>query len=128
MTADGLKVAAFDGPSQQGGVFNELAQPAAIGAVKPDVLGLDEKGEIAAIGEAKTAADVFNRHTIRQLKIFGHLRRRRSRDRIRLYVAVPRSATMTLDKTLVFADLAGAENVRRLHVPDVMLRGRFGPR
>jgi len=125
MAADGLKVAAFDGPSEQGGVFNQLAQPAAIGSVKPDVLGLGESGEIAAIGEAKTARDVFNRHTIRQLKVFGHLRRRGSKEDVRLYVAVPRSATMELDKALVLANLAGATNVRRLHIPDIMLRGRL---
>jgi len=128
MSSDGLKVAAFDGPSQQGGLFNGLAEPVVIAGVKPDVLGLDETGEIAAIGEAKTASDVFNGHTIRQLKVFGHLRRPGSKGRIRLYVAVPRSATMDLDKTLVFANLGGARNVRRLHIPDVMLRGQFGPR
>jgi len=128
MCADGLKVAAFDGQSDQGGIFNELNQPVGIGGVKPDLWGLDESGELAAVGEAKTAQDVFNGHTIRQFKVFGHLRRRHSANCLRLYVAVPRSATLHLDHALVFAHLAGAPHVRRLHIPDVMLRGRGGAR
>jgi len=128
MSADGLKVAAFDGPSDQGGVLNELSAPFGIAGVKPDVWGLDEEGQIAAVGEAKTARDVFNSHTIRQLKVFGHLKRRRFGGRLRLYLAVPRSATQALDRALVFAHLAGAPNVRRLHIPDAMLKGCSGAR
>jgi hypothetical protein len=128
MCADGLKVAAFDGPSDQGGIFNELDEPIGVRGVKPDVWGLDERGELAAVGEAKTAQDIFNRHTIGQLKVFGHLRRRHSANCLTLYVAVPRSATLDLDRALVFAHLAGAPHVRRLHIPDVMLEGRSDER
>lgn len=122
MSTDGLKVAAFDGPSDQGGVFNDLIRPFGLLGVKPDVWAIDKSGQLAALGEAKTAKDVCNAHTISQLRVFGHLKPVKGSDYCQLYVAVPHSATHELDRALVFAQLAGASHVRRLHIPDVMLR------
>ncbi len=128
MSADGLRVTDFDGPADQGGVFNDLAHPVALLGLKPDVWAIDRLGCIAAVGEAKTASDVFNAHTIAQLKLFGHLRHRKSSEFCRLYIAVPHSAAHALDRALASARLAGASHVRRLHIPDVMLKARSNAR
>lgn len=122
MSADGLKVSAFDGPIDQGGVFNELARPFALLGLKPDIWAIDRSGRLAAVGEAKTAKDVCNSHTVAQLKLFGHLRQRKSAKFCRLYIAVPHSATRALDRVLVAARLAGAAHVRRMHIPNAMLQ------
>ena len=121
MSADGFRVAAFDGPTDQGGVFNELTHPFPLLGLKPDVWAVDKSGRVVALGEAKTAKDVCNAHTIAQLNLFGHLRHHKSSTFCRFYIAVPHSATQALDRVLVFARLAGASHVRRLHIPDAML-------
>jgi hypothetical protein len=128
MSADGFKVAGFDGGVEQGGMFNQLEHPTSIGPVRPDVWALGGAGSVVALGEAKTAGDVCNGHTIRQLRVFGHLRRARSSKCMPLYVAVPRSAALQLDRALALAGLAGAPNIRRLHIPDELLKGKFGVR
>ncbi len=122
MTADGLKIAGFDGPVDQGGVFNEMPHPFLLADLKPDVWATDRQGEFAAVGEAKTANDVCNAHTIAQLRLFGNLAKEQSANLCRLYIAVPHSAAHTLDRALIAARLAGAPHVRRLHVPDVLLQ------
>ena len=121
MEADGLRPIAFDGPADQAGILNGLPAPFAFGGLKPDIWATDAKGRLAAIGEAKTAGDVCNKHTVDQLTLFGRLRGSKSSKVCALYVAVPHSAVHQLDKALVLASLAGA-SVRRLHIPDALLQ------
>jgi hypothetical protein len=121
MAADGYAIASYDGPTAQGGPWNRLPVPFEIASMRPDVLGFCAQGVRVAVGEAKTVEDVFTQHTLRQLRVLGNLRDRRSNEPCALYVAVPRSATRDLDRALLSTGLINARHVLRLHVPDCLL-------
>jgi hypothetical protein len=121
MVSDGYEIAGYDGPTPQGGPWNRLPVPFEIAAVRPDVFGISAQGACIAVGEAKTVEDVFTQHTLRQLRVLGHLRDRRSKEPCALYVAVPRSATGALDRALLSTGLINARHVLRLHIPDCLL-------
>ena len=73
--------------------WNRLPIPFEIAAVRPDVFGICTQSGRIAVGEAKTAEDVFTRHTVQQLRVLGHLRDHRTGELCAFYIAVPRSAT-----------------------------------
>jgi len=121
MSRDGLRVTCFDGPADQGGIFNELPAPFAARGQKPDVWAIDVSGGLAAAGEAKTSQDIGNVHTIAQFQAFARIPGANGQGYCPLYIAVPRSGVIQLDRVLSLAGLAGSKNIRRLHVPDVLL-------
>jgi hypothetical protein len=121
MAADGYAIAGYDGPTEQGGLWNRLPVPFEIAAVRPDVLGICAQGTRVAVGEAKTVEDVFTQHTLGQFRVLGNLRDRRSEEPCALYIAVPRSATRALDRALLSTGLINARHVLRLHIPDCLL-------
>ncbi len=120
MTVDGYSVRAYDGPTPQGGVWNELPCPLLIHNVRPDVLGVAADGRIA-IGEAKTADDLCSVHTRQQLSILRSVVEYQRQPTIKLYLAIPRSACRALDRALVKVGLIGNRHVVRLHVPDCLV-------
>lgn len=122
MVRDGFDPLAFDGPGPQGGAWNLLPHCPTLGVSRPDVLGVREPRELA-VGEAKTAADLMTRRTLRQLGTFGSLRSRETGAWVPLYVAVPASAASALERTLAALGLHTAAHVVRLLIPDVFLRG-----
>ena len=124
MAADGYLIAGYEGPTAQGGVWNTLPIPFEIGGVRPDVFGISGQSSRIAVGEAKTAEDVFTRHTVEQLKVLGHLRDHRTDQLCALYIAVPRSAAEALDRILVITGLIKVRHVIRLHIPDCLLSER----
>jgi len=124
MSVDGLRVTSYDGPTPQGGLWNSLPSPFTVAGVKPDLWAVDGNKSLVAVGEAKTAADVCNAHTAVQLAVFGRLAYRGTSRRCPLYIAVPHSAARSLDRVLAFTGLAGAPNIIRIHVPDVLLETR----
>jgi hypothetical protein len=120
MNGDGFVVAGYDGPTPQGGQWSKLPIPFEIAGVRPDAWGVaPETGDIA-VGEAKTATDLTNAHTQRQLRTFGKLLQRKRGRFCRLYIAVPRSAAQALDRALAKASLIGEKHVVRLLIPDCM--------
>lgn len=120
MASDGFVVAGYEGPTPQGGHWNELPIPFEIAGVRPDTWGFTpDTGEIA-IGEAKTAGDLVNAHTQKQLRTFGKLMQRRHGRLCRLYIAAPRSAAQALDRALANSSLIGGKHVVRLLIPDCM--------
>jgi hypothetical protein len=121
MVADGYLIAGYEGPTEQGGLWNRLPAPFEIAGVRPDVFGMRAQGTWMAFGEAKTAEDVFTQHTLRQLRVFGHLRDHRNGEHCPLYIAVPRSAAWALDRALVSVGLINASYLLRLHIPDCLL-------
>jgi len=123
MTADGFLLTAYEGPTPQGGVWNNLPRPPTIEGVRPDAAALETGSGLAAVGEAKSYTDVDTFHTRAQLGVFGNLDCGNAR-RCRLYVAVPRSAANLLDRVLVDLGLIGARHLTRLHIPDVLLGAR----
>ncbi|KRQ04923.1 hypothetical protein AOQ71_29160 [Bradyrhizobium manausense] len=123
MAADGFVVAAFDGCARQAGTWNALPKPFALRGRRPDAFGINADG-ILAFCEAKTGKDLMSPRTREQFAIFGRLRIKGSSARCPLYVAVPREDATLLDEALSAAGVIGARNVFRLHVPEVLLRGR----
>lgn len=121
MTADGLIVAGLDGAVPQGGTWNRLARPFQIAGVRPDAWAFNPSNGGIALGEAKTADDLCNEHTLSQVRTFGSLMQRTPRQLCRLYIAIPQSAAHLLDKLLERARLPRTDGVVRLHVPDCLV-------
>lgn len=118
MATDGFLLAGCDGFVPQGGLWKSVPRPSDVAGLRPDACGtMPTTGEFA-IGEAKTAADLENVHTRKQLYVFGRLRTRPGNMACRLYIAVPRSAAPALDRMLARVGLLGAKHVVRLHIPD----------
>jgi hypothetical protein len=122
MQADGYVVAGFDGTAPQGGNWNLLHAPFKLGRHRPDAWGATPDGALVAFAEAKTAADILNRHTLEQLRIFGAVRMKTGSKLCALYVAVPREQAVKLDVALNRAGLLSAAHVIRMHVPEALLR------
>jgi len=122
MTADGFFVAGCDGSIPQGGIWNSLPAPPEIAGVRPDAYGVAPTTGDLAFGEAKTVQDIDTSHTQTQLRVLGRLVDRDKRV-CRLYVAVPRSAAVVLDRVLGQVGLLGTRHVVRLHVPDCFIIG-----
>jgi|ERR1700722_4787295 len=103
------------------GLWDNLPRPPEISRLRPDACGIQlDTGEIA-FGEAKTTADINTQHTVTQLAIFGSLLDRRRMENCRLYVAVPRSAAMILDRAFGRAKLLGSPHVFPMYIPDCMV-------
>lgn len=116
MVADGVTLTAFDGPTPQGGVWNDLPCPPLLGQYRPDVLGASGNGTVV-FGEAKTEFDIEDVHTLVQLRAFTT-----AAPACWLYLAVPRSAAYRLDRVLALASLPCTVRIVRMHVPDCFVR------
>jgi len=121
MTADGYLPVASDGAISRGGFWNLLPTPAQTGHFRPDAYGINAHSGALAFGEAKIASDIATVHTLKQLSTFGRLFDRSQNDWCKLYVAVPRSAALLLDRTLAKAGLLGNKHVFCMYVPDCMV-------
>ncbi len=120
MLADGFEIVGFDGPTKYSVEFDALAAPSPLHGVRADACGIHNESRLVGFAEAKTAADIDNRHTRAQLRVLGYTRMR-SGDRCPLYLAIPRGAAYSLDRVLIDVGLIGARHVRRLHVPEALL-------
>lgn len=121
MTVDGFVLAGFEGTSPQGGFWNRLPPPFKIAGVRPDAWGFCADTGQFALGEAKSADDLLTKHSLNQIQIFGSLRQKGANSICRLYLAVPRSASLALDNLLSRAGLIGRQHIIRLHIPDCFL-------
>jgi hypothetical protein len=128
MTADGFVLGGFEAPVPQGGIWNVLPQPFQLRGFRPDGWGVDIDKSLFAFAEAKSWSDIDTVHTRSQLKTFGFISMREGRQRCPLYIAVPRSGESRLDQVLKDVDLLGADHVRRIEVPDILLRERLDER
>jgi hypothetical protein len=122
MVRDGFAVAGYEGESPQGGVWNLLPRPPAVGRVRPDASGCDRAGLRIALAEAKTEADIDTDHTRVQLRAFTRAVSRQTETTPVLYLAIPRSAAPALDRVLGELGLIGARGLIRVHVPDILLK------
>lgn len=123
MESDGFVVSGFDGRARQGGRWNAMPAPFALAGLRPDAWGVRANDALMAFAEAKTADDIDNAHTRKQLAAFAGARVTAEGEsrRCPLYIAIPRSAAHLLDRVLARIGLAGASNVIRIHVPDILL-------
>ena len=120
MANDGFRLGGFEG-SQPNGPANVLPAAFELYGCRPDAWGSSPDGTVLAFAEAKTAGDIDNAHTRRQLRVFGGCRMRGSARLCPLYVAIPRSAAYELDRVLIDIELIRARHVVRLHVPNILL-------
>lgn len=123
MCADGFIVAGFDDSAVQGGIWNQLPTPFMWRGYRPDAWAARPDGTLLAFAEAKTAADIDNRHTLSQLRTFGNVRMKGGGPLCPLYIAVPRCEAHKLAEVLIKTGLIGARHVVRLHVPEILLGG-----
>lgn len=122
MCADGFLLGGFEAPVPQGGHWNALPPPFELKGFRPDGWGVKIDQSLIAFAEAKSVGDIDTGHTRLQLKTFGFVEMRDSGVRCPLYVAVPRSGVRQLDRVLADVGLLGAGQVKRIEVPDVLLR------
>lgn len=122
MLADGFSIAGFDGGTNEALEFSHLPAPFELKGVRADAWGIDDSTGLIGFAEAKTARDINNKHTRKQLRILGRASMRGSL--CPLYLAVPRACAYDLDRVLIDTGLIGARHVRRIHVPDVLLEPR----
>ena len=122
MSADGFLLGGFEAPVPQGGMWNALPLPFQLDGFRPDGWGVDLDKSLFGFAEAKSLGDIDTEHTRNQLKTFGFVSMRNRSQRCPLYVAVSRSGDCRLDKVLRDVGLFGAEHVRRIEVPDILLQ------
>lgn len=119
MVSDGFMLQGCDGKTPQGGPWEGLPRPFVMAGVRPDLWGLSDRSTIG-VGEAKTSDDIDTPHTEMQLRAFGRLVKKAGGG-ARLYVAVSRGDAYCLDHILKKAELLGARQVVRIHVPEILL-------
>lgn len=123
MLCDGFEVTGFEGRIDQAGDLSDFPPPFVLGEVRADACGVHADDGVFAFAEAKTASDINNAHTRRQLRVLGRTRMRNAALPCPLYVAIPRSCAYALDRVLIDVGLIAARHVRRIHVPDILLLG-----
>lgn len=109
-----------DGWVDRLGVPVGLPRPPIVHGIRPDASGWHASDKVEAFVEAKSERDVDNAHTRKQLRELAALRSTSGKP-CTLYLAVPRSAAYALDKVLIDLGLIRAANVRRVHVPTILL-------
>jgi hypothetical protein len=120
MSADGFCVAACDGTMPRGGAWSGLPRPLPTLGVRPDAYAVSPNNGAFAFAEAKTEDDIIKEHTRRQLRNLGQIVMNGGA-RCRLYVAVPRSAALVLDRVIHESGLTGTHQLVRMHVPDCLV-------
>ena len=121
MLSDGFCVTGVDGWVDRLGLPFGFPRPPMIQGVRPDASGWHASDDIEAFVEAKSERDVDNAHTRKQLRELASLRSHSGKPST-LSLAIPRGAAYALDKVLIDLGLLRAVNVRRVHVPAILLK------
>lgn len=121
MLSDGFSMTGVDGWVDRLGLPAGFPRPPVIQGVRPDASGWHASDDIEAFVEAKSERDVDNAHTRKQLRELSSLQSSSGKP-CTLYLVIPRSAAYALDRVLIDLGLLRARNVRRVHVPDILLR------
>lgn len=122
MLCDGFSMTGVDGRVDRLGVPSGLPRPPTFYGVRPDASGWHALEKVAAFVEAKSERDINNAHTRKQLRELAKLRSANGA-LCRLYLVIPRTAAYALDKVLIDLGLLRAANLRRVHVPTILLEG-----
>ncbi|MGJ7567802.1 hypothetical protein ACSFBM_28395 [Variovorax sp. GB1R11] len=110
-----------DGCVDRLGLPAGFPRPPVIQGVRPDASGWHASDGIEAFVEAKSERDVDNAHTRKQLRELSSLQSSSGKP-CTLYLVIPRSAVYALDRVLIDLGLLRATNVRRIHVPAILLK------
>lgn len=121
MQRDGFEMLGVDGRVERSPVPNSIARPPALAGIRPDALGFNADAKLVGFVEAKTAGDIDNAHTRRQLRTLALMRMRDAHGPCPIYIVIPRAAAYALDRVLIELGLLRARQVRRVHVPGAFL-------
>lgn len=124
MQADGFVPIAYDGNLPQFDCERRLHYPPNLGGLRPDAIAFSPVIGSFAFGEAKTEDDLDSDHTRNQFRRYATITSDCDFSRNAIYVAIPRSAAMALDRLLRDVGLIAARHVRRLHIPDCLIEER----
>jgi len=121
MQRDGYEMLGVDGCVEPSGIPPSVARPPALAGIRPDGLGFNAAANIVGFVEAKTARDIDNAHTRRQLRTLAQMQMHNARGPCPIYIAIPRAAAYALDRVLIELGLLRARHVHRIHVPGAFL-------
>lgn len=121
MQADGFVPMACDGNVPQFDDERRFHCPPNLGGLRPDAFAFSPLINSFAFAEAKTEDDIDSDHTRRQLRRYAAVISDSRLQGSRVYIAIPRSAAMALDRVLRNVGLVTARQVRRLHIPDCLI-------
>lgn len=121
MQADGFVPVACDGIVPQFDCERRLHPPPNLGGLRPDALAFSPLRSCFAFAEAKTEDDLHSDHTRRQLRRYAVVIANSCVRNSCLYISIPRSAAMALDRLLQDVGLLTAKQIRRLHIPDCLI-------
>lgn len=117
---EGFAPVAVDGYDSPKNILSGLPKPVLISGIRPDMLAVHSRSGVIAIGDAKSANDLLNAHTVKQLRVMLGIRDAAGR-LAQVYLAFPRSALATAAKVVLRVGLKQALRVNLLPVPDSML-------
>lgn len=121
MQSDGFRIKGVDGFVEHAGLPPDLPQSMTVEGVRPDAFGVHEVDDVYGFVEAKTERDIDNSHTRKQLYRLSALRMASSGKPCPIYVAIPRGSAYALDRVLIDLGLLRAPQIRRVHVPAILL-------
>jgi len=119
---DGYSVLGADAGAFASRLLPRPAPSIAIGPIRPDVIGIVKRKRLLAVGEAKSANDLANDHTLVQLAAMLCMRDAHGR-LARVYLAFPSSSLATAARMLLSLGLENALRVTLVPIPDVLLEG-----
>lgn len=117
---EGYTLVAVDGYNSTKAILAGIPAPLLVEGIRPDMLAVHGHSGKLAVGDAKSANDLLNEHTIKQLRAMLKIRDKAGR-MARVYLAFPRSALSTAAKVVLRVGLKQALRVHLLPVPDLML-------
>lgn len=117
---EGFAPIAVDSCDSPKNILATLPKPILIAGIRPDILAVHGRSGALAIGDAKSANDLLNDHTVKQLRAMLSVRDAAGR-LAQVYLAFPSSALATAAKVVLRVGLKQALRIHLLPVPDPML-------
>ena len=124
MQADGFVPMACDGILPQFDCERLLHCPPNLGRLRPDAIAFSPKLSAFAFAEAKTEDDLCSEHTKLQLRRYAELLDENGIGAVCVYICIPRSAAIALDRLLRDVGLLTSKRIRRLHIPNCFIADR----
>lgn len=121
MQADGFVPVACDGIVPQFDCQRLLHYPPNLRGLRPDAIAFSPQLSKFAFAEAKTEDDLGSEHTKLQLRRYAALIGENGLQTSCVYISIPRSASMALDRLLRDVGLLTAKQIRRLNIPDCLI-------
>ena len=122
MERDGYAIVGADAYNSASLLPRLVSHSLVLGHFRPDAIALHRDSSRMAIGEAKTAHDILNTHTWKQLGAMSCLNDQRGR-RATVYFAFPRSCLEAAAKMVLRLGIRPALRIKLISIPDTLLTG-----